>query len=96
MHRAPLTAEQRAELDDAATHGNRAGILHPSDDCPTGVLFADPGKRPHGVVVLADDQFTPDEARRIARALLELADWAEFGPGEWASSGEWQPWDRTR
>jgi hypothetical protein len=90
--RTPLTPEQRAELDAAEQDGNRARILLAPEDCPIDIL-ADPGKPDGAVVIVADESLTPDDARRAARALLELADWAEFGPGEFDSSGAWAPYD---
>lgn len=88
--RSPLTEQQREEILEAYEREERWMLLqvgfHEGFD-----IEADPGTNP---VVLIRETFeeglSPDDARRLAVLLLQAADYAEFGPGEW-DNGEWKP-----
>jgi hypothetical protein len=77
--RAPLTPKQRRELAAQVLRGDPSSILRAPGGLPATIV-AHPG---HGEVIMDEPlPWSPDEARRVARVLLEAADWAEFGPGD--------------
>jgi hypothetical protein len=88
--RAPLSREQRSALPSGQGWLN---LLAPHYSPIELVACATAGAA--GLVYVQQriedgDGFTPDEARQVARALLELADHAEYGPGEWHKA-VWHP-----
>jgi hypothetical protein len=80
MQREPLTDEQR-ELDwPTLCPGGLGGIVADANDCE--VILDTWGCGAGTTCTLS-----PDEARREAIALLEAADYAEYGSGEWRDDG---------
>jgi hypothetical protein len=88
--RAPLTSDERRALPSGQGWLNLLAPHYSPVD-----MVAAPTAGARGLVYIeqtisAGDGFEPDEARQFARALLELADHAEYGPGEW-HNGAWRP-----
>lgn len=78
----PLTRAERYAMD----HDDPSRDAFGAADSTRGWCRAIPTSGTVYIVAgQASDDLTPFEARELARDLLESADLAEFGPGEWRS-----------